>query len=199
MTYAQYNPAGQPPLAGSGAAVAQHPIQRDTDRIREAARTGLYRIIVPESDGTWTLRHLDDATGRLTEPDYVSERFIPGSTEAVTWASELTGISCWHGMSRPYRGAYIDEIFSLVRSIARQPSTGKSIGARIGTDPSIPDLTLLIVREHWHDTGLENDLYMCEYSGFADEADMLRQVSDWFGLDPTKWTTVTPGIEYRHP
>jgi hypothetical protein len=63
-----------------------------------------------------------------------------------------------------------------------------------------PDATqLLTVREYWPATGLESDpLYSCEYSGFTDEADMLRQVGGWFGLAEDGWTTVTPNVEYRH-
>ena len=67
---------------------------------------------------------------------------------------------------------------------------------RIEPHPDGP--SLLIVRERWTSTGLESDpLYLCESSGFEDEADMLRQVAHWFDLDD-RWVTVTPGVEYWH-
>jgi hypothetical protein len=87
-------------------------------------------------------------------------------------------------------------VYGLVREIARAPRPGRRVVIRI--EPGPDGLRLLTVREYWPATGLESDpLYFCEYGGFKDEADMLQQVSGWFGLDPVGWTTVTPGAEYR--
>ena len=66
-------------------------------------------------------------------------------------------------------------------------------------EPGPDGIKLLTVREYWPATGLESDpLYFCEYSGFEDEADMLRQVSGWFGLAEDGWTTIKEGAEYWH-
>jgi hypothetical protein len=66
-------------------------------------------------------------------------------------------------------------------------------------EPGPDGIKLLVVRECWPATGLESDpLYSCEYGGFQDEADMLRQVSGWFGLAEDGWTTTSGGTEYWH-
>lgn len=87
---------------------------------------------------------------------------------------------------------------SLIRVVrCRLPRPGRNVLVRV--EPGPDGMKLLTVRECWPATGLETDpLYSCEYSGFTDEADMLRQVSSWFGLAEDGWTTVTPHTEYRH-
>jgi hypothetical protein len=190
MRYAEYTSAGR-------AAVRQRPEQRAVDLIREAARTDRYWVLHPEPAGTWTLRQLDGATGRLGDPVHESDRFGPDSGRALDWAGDLVDVTAWQGMSRPYPGAFVDEVFGLVREITRRPSASRRVLVRI--EPGPDAMRLLTVREYWPATGLESDpLYFCEYSGFADEADMLRQVSGWFGLAEDGWTTVTPDVEYRH-
>jgi hypothetical protein len=79
MTYS--SPAGRHPLAGTAVTV------RAVDRIREAAWQGLYWVLVREPDRTtWTLRHLDDGTGALSEPVHHSHPVGPDPDQAVGWA-----------------------------------------------------------------------------------------------------------------
>jgi hypothetical protein len=190
MRYAEYTSA-------TSAAVRQRPERRAADLIREAARTDKYWVLHPEPTGTWTLRQLAGATGLLGEAAHESDRFGPDSGKAVSWAEDLVDVTAWHTMSRPYPGAFVEEAYELVREIARTPRPGRQVLVRI--EPGPDGLRLLTVREYWPATGLESDpLYFCEYSGFTDEADMLRQVSGWFGLAGDDWTTVTPNVEYRH-
>jgi hypothetical protein len=142
MRYAEYTRAGLRKRAGTATAVRTRP-QRDTiDLIREAARTGLYWVFKPEDNDTWTLRQFDDATGLLSEPVQTSGPIGAGSTAAIMWAEDLEDVSGWQSMSRPYPGAYIDEIYSLVREIARKPQSGRDIVVHIETDPSLPGLAL---------------------------------------------------------
>lgn len=189
MRYAEY-------VAGGGVA-KRRPERRAVDLIREAARTDRYWLLYPEPAGTWTLRHLIGATGRLGEPAHESDRFGPNSDKALAWAGDLVDVTGWVSMSRPHPGSFIDEAYDLVRDLARTPRPGRNVLVRV--EPGPDGMKLLTVRECWPATGLETDpFYSCEYSGFTDEADMLRQVSSWFGLAEDGWTTVTPHTEYRH-
>jgi hypothetical protein len=99
-------------------------------------------------------------------------------------------------MHAPHAGVLIDHLYGLVRDLGRQRRTGRDIVVRVETDPSLPGIRLLVVREHWTHSDLESDpLYVGEHSGF--EGDMLEQIADWFGLAGDRWTTVGPG-EFRH-
>jgi hypothetical protein len=90
----------------------------------------------------------------------------------------------------------VDEVYGLVREIARTARPDRQVVVRI--EPGPDGLTLLAVRERWTRTGLETDpLYSCESGGFGDEADMLRRVAGWFGLT-NDWVTAKAGIEYWH-
>jgi hypothetical protein len=193
MRYGKFRSTGRGRPAGWGVPGAQRPGRRDVDLIREAARTDRYWVLHPEPDGTWTVRQLDGGTGRLGEPVHTSESIGADSDAALAWAAELVDVVAWQSMRRPYAGAFIDETFSLVRDIARQPRPGRAVVARIESDPSIPGVPLLTVRERWAATGLESDpLYFCQYEG----EDIPAQVGEWFGLDPSGWTAVTPGVEF---
>jgi hypothetical protein len=199
MRYADFQSSGRAELTRSGAAVATRPQRSDADLIREAARTDRYWIVNPETDGTWTVRQLDGTTGRLGDPAHTSEPIGPNSDAALAWASDLVDVIAWHSMSRPYPGAYVDGSFSLVRDLARQFRPGRAVVVRIESDPSVPGVPLLTVRERWTATDLESDpIYFCEHSGFIDDQDMLRQVTGWFGLAGDQWETITPGVEWRH-
>jgi hypothetical protein len=191
MRYAEYD------VNADRAPVRRGPERRAVDLIREAARTDRYWVLRPEAAGTWTLRQLDGATGLLGEAAYESDRFGANPDKALAWAGDLVEVTGWVSMSRPYPGSFVDEAFGLVRDLARAPRPGRSVVVRI--EPAPDGMQLLVVRECWPATGLESDpLYSCENSGFGDEADMLRQVSGWFGLAEDGWTTVTPNTEYRH-
>jgi hypothetical protein len=194
MRYAESH--GSPPPAPAASDAQPH--RRATDRIREAARTGQYWVLHPEDDGTWSLRHFDDATGLLGPALHVSGPLGSDPNAALDWAGRLTGITGWQGGgSAP--GSYIEEAHALVRELAYIPRPGRHIVARIESDPSLPGVELLVIRERWPASGQESDpLYFCEASGFDDRADMLQQVSAWFGLNPTGWTTVVDGAEYHH-
>ncbi len=199
MRYSEYRAAGRGNPAGSGAAVAARPERRPIDLLREAARTDKYWVLRPEGDGTWTLRQLDGKTGLLGEAAHTSEPIGDDSTAAIMWAGDLVDTTAWHSMRRPYPGAFVDETYTVVNELAYQTRPGRSIVVRIETDPAIEGVPLLVIRERWLATDLESDpLYFCDYTGFDGEADTLRRVSDWFGLDPDGWTTVKPGVEWRH-
>jgi hypothetical protein len=199
MRYAEYRSASRDNPAGTGAAIATRPETRPIDLLREAARTDRYWVLRPEGDGTWTLRQLDGKTGLLGEAAHISGPIGDDPTAAADWARDLVEITAWHSMRQPCPGAFVDEVYTVVRELAYQARPGRSIVLRIETDPQFPGVTLFAVRERWADTDLESDpLGAWEYSGFADEEDLLRQVSGWFNLDPDGWTTVTPGVEWRH-
>ncbi len=176
---------------------------RPVDRLREAAREQRYWVLKPETGGIWTLRHLDDSTGLLSEPVHTSEPIGDNPADAVGWAGTLVDVDCWHGMSS-HRGAHIEEAYTVVREIGRflRTGTGRGRGVvlRIEDHENDPGLRLVTLRERWDATGLESDpFWFCEDTGFADRADMLRQISKWFDLDPDGWQTITEGAEYHHP
>ncbi|UWZ35734.1 hypothetical protein Drose_32280 [Dactylosporangium roseum] len=190
MRYAEYK-------ANGGVAIERRPERRAVDLIREAARTDRYWVLSPEPAGTWTLRQLDGATGLLGDPAHESDVFGPDSDKALAWAGDLVEVTGWVSMSRPYPRAFVDEVYDLVRDLALTPRPGRTVIVRV--EPGPDGIKLLVVRECWPATGLESDpLYSCECGGFKDEADMLRQVSGWFGLTEDGWTTVAPHMEYRH-
>jgi hypothetical protein len=176
------------------------PAERDVlDLLQEAARTQLYWALCPEADGRWTLRRFDDATGRLGDVEHTSARIGDDLSAAVEWSEDLVDVRRWASMTRPHPGVYVDHLYEVVRDLGRQPRAGRDIVVRIESDPNIPGVPLLTVRERWSATDLESDpLYFCEFSGFDGETDMLRQVGNWFGLSPDGWSTVTPGVEYWH-
>lgn len=189
MRYAEYEP-------GSTTTTARRPQRRTVDLIREANRTDQYWVLHPEPDGRWTLRHLDGASGLLGDAEHESPKFGPDSSAAFAWAVDLVDVTGWRSMSRPYPGAFVDEVFDLIREITRTARPDRQVMVRI--EPGPDALTLLTVRERWTRTGMETDpLYTCESTGFEDEADMLRQVADWFGL-ANAWVTAKEGIEYWH-
>jgi hypothetical protein len=197
MRYAEYDGAGQRPLAGI--AVASRPQRRLVDRILEAARTERFWVLLPEPGGVWTLRQLDDTTGWLDEePAHTSDPIGADVAAATLWAAGLVDVEGWHSMTS-HPGAFVDEVYTLVREIARRPRPGRAIAVRVGPDANNPELTMLTVAERWAATGaLSDPLYTCEYADFADHADMLAQVADWYGLDPDGWDTLTEGREYQH-
>ena len=199
MRYANAAPGRRARRAGPPDAVdvAARPAVRPVDRVREAARDERYWVLKPEGDGTWTLRHLDDTTGLLSAPAHTSGSI--GDAAAASWATGLVDVECWHGMSS-HPGARIEEAYTVVREISRGRRAGRSIVVRIEDGAYNLDMPLVVVRERWDTTGLESDpLHGFEPKGFADDADMLRHVSRWFGLDPGGWQTITEGTEYHHP
>jgi len=193
---------GSPERAGTSP-VRDRPERDVIDLLQESARTERYWVLLPEPDRTWTLRQLDDTTGKLGEAEHTSDPLGDDPDAALTWARSRVDVvrweGGWDGMSPRFPGAYIALSYKLVRSIGRTRRDGRGIVVRIETEPTyLPDVTLIVIREYWHSTGLVGDPpCYCEYSGFADDAEMLRQVSTWYGLDPDGWTTVTPGAEWR--
>jgi hypothetical protein len=197
VRYAEYGGAGRPPLAGT--AVAARPGRRLTEKILEAARTERFWVLLPEPGGVWTLRQLDDTTGRLyDEPAHTSPPIGDNPAAAIMWAGELIDVECWHGMES-HPGAYIDETYALVREIARSPRPHRRIVVRVEPHPGDPQLIMVTVAERWTATGrLSDPLYACEYVDFDDHVDMLAWVAGWYRLDPTGWDTITDGREYQH-
>jgi hypothetical protein len=176
--------------------VAQRPERDLVDRIREAARTDSYWVLAPLADGRWTLRRFDDRTGLLGAAEHTSTPIGTERVAGVEWASGHVDVDRWQEMHAPHDGVFIDHLYGLVRELGRQPRTGRDIVVRIETDPSVPGIPLVVVRERWTHSDLESDpLYVGEHSEF--EGDMLGQIADWFGLTGDRWTTVGPG-EFRH-
>jgi hypothetical protein len=156
-------------------------------------------VLRPEGDGTWTLRQMDGKTGLLGDAVHTSEVIGDDSAVAIMWSTDLVDTTGWHSMRQPYSGAFVDETYTVVNELAYQTRPGRSIVVRIETDPAIEGVPLLVIRERWSASDLESDpLYICDYTDCDGEADTLRRVSDWFGLDPDEWITHTPGVEWRH-
>lgn len=175
MTSAALGPAGQRPLAGSSVPV------RPADRIREAARSERYWVLAPERGDVWSLRRLDDTTGHLGDAEH-SERFGGDDVAATVWASKLLGVDGWQSLGM-LAGAYIEEAYSVVRSIAHYPRAGRTVVVRVEPDQHDPGLTLATVRERWDATGQVSDpLYTYDRSSFAGDEELLAEVSKAYGL-----------------
>jgi hypothetical protein len=173
------------------------PARLTIDRIREAARTGLYWTLNPEPDDTWTLRQLDDTTGRLGEPVHTSPAFGADQARAIRWAADLVGVPDWTGIADT--GRHIEAIYAVVRELAYTTRPGRAIVVRLESDPRIPEVELVVVAERWTATGLTSDpLYVGDRSGLGNTEQALRAVSEWYGLDPAAWDTVVEGREYQH-
>lgn len=191
MTYAALGPAGQRPVADSSVPA------RPADRIREAARSERYWVLTPKPGGAWALRRLDDTTGHLGEPEHTSERFGDDDVAATVWASRLLGIDSWQSLeARP--GAYIEEAYAVVRSVARYPRAGRSIVVRVGPDANDPRLILATVRERWEATGLVGEsLYTYDRSAFAGDRELLAAVAKAYELTGTWQPDSDGGWQHR--
>ncbi|NUO55865.1 MAG: hypothetical protein HOV71_06980 [Hamadaea sp.] len=168
------------------------------EHIRDAARADQYWALVPQGPGFWALCRFDDTTGFVGPPVHVSGTIGVHPGVAVAWAQRITGLAGWVPMtSRP--GILVEEAYSLVLEIARQPRTGRRIVLRVEADPQRPSGASVVVRERWDASGLYSDaLSVVDRAEFADETQMLQQTAEGFGLDPALWTPVLPGVEYAH-
>ncbi|WP_027342187.1 hypothetical protein [Hamadaea tsunoensis] len=169
---------------------------RTADHIREAARAEQYWVLTAEPGGAWALRQLDDTTGQFGPPLHHSGAVGVHPGAATAWAARLTGVDGWHPMqTRP--GAYIEEAYSVVLELSRQPRPGRRLVLRVEADPANPGLAYAVVRERWDASGLYSEpLSAVARTEFTDDAHMLAETSEAFGVDEAGWTAVVPGAEW---
>jgi len=168
------------------------------DHLRNAARADQYWALAPQPAGVWALCRFDDTTGFISPPAHLSGALGPHPNAAVTWAHRVTGLDGWLPMqSRP--GLLVEEAYSLILEISRQPRPGRRLVLRVEADPQRPGAAFAVVRERWDASALYSDpLSVVDRGQFADTADMLRQTAEGFGVDPGGWTQVTQDVEYAH-
>jgi hypothetical protein len=124
---------------------------------------------------------------------------MPDDVEATSWAGDLVGVESWITLPT-HPGAWIDEIYRVVRDVARRGRPGRSISVRIEPDPHTAGLQLVVVRERSDSSGLESDpLHVRELAAFSGTADVSRRASARFDLTGDGWITVDEDREYRHP
>jgi hypothetical protein len=173
---------------------------RAVDRIRETAWQDMYWVLVREPDRTtWTLRHLDDRTGALSEPVHHSHPVGPDSYQAVGWAQGLVDVESWRGIGDDDAPMLIDETHALVREIGRRPRRGRSIVVRREADRHHPSRMLVRVYERWDASGrLSDPLRTMEADQFADDDEVRAWASKVYGLDPAGWRRGAADGEYIH-
>ncbi len=169
------------------------------DHLINAARSGRYWMLCPETDGTWTLRQLDDRTGETSEPYATSPVIGASDLAAVAWAREIPDVAQidgWHGPDAvdPEDGPWIEEAYGVVRELRYGRRPGRDLVVQVQPDAAYPDQDQVIIRELWLASGRESrPLYVTDRSTYDDDADMLARIGAAYALDPTGWSTVKPG------